>query len=145
VIWSCWDLKREVSKALTHFLGEHGLIDSMSITTYHIPNAVHPFIVPVPIEGHQFLPIEDPSVVNCIHQCAVLFLEKRNVKVKMKMKYNSLSMKEFPEISNEPMGGKSAKGDKGLGKDISAKSDLNLKHLICLKEHPSHHAPCIPV
>jgi hypothetical protein len=54
-------------------------------------------------------------------------------------------MEEFPEITKEPMGGESAKGDKGLGKDIPAKSNLDLKHLICLMEHPSQHAPCIPV
>jgi hypothetical protein len=46
-------------------------------------------------------------------------------------------MEEFPEITKEPMGGKSAKRDKGLGKDIPAKSDLDLKHLICLMKHPS--------
>ncbi len=30
-------------------------------------------------------------------------------------------MKEFPEITKEPMGGESAKGDKGVGKYIPAK------------------------
>jgi hypothetical protein len=40
----------------------------------------------------------------------------------------------------EPMGGESAKRDKGLGEDISAESKLNLKHLICLMEHPSQPA-----
>ncbi len=54
-------------------------------------------------------------------------------------------MEEFPEISKEPMGGESAKGYKGSGKDIFAKSNLNLKHQICLMEHPSQCAPCIPV
>ncbi len=54
-------------------------------------------------------------------------------------------MEEFPEIAKEPMGGESAKGDKGLGKGISTKSNLNLTHLICLMKHPSQHAPYIPV
>jgi hypothetical protein len=75
----------------------------------------------------------------------VLFPEKRNVKVRMDTKYNAISKEEFPEISKEPMGGESAEGDKGLGKDISAKSDLNLKHLVCLMEHPSQCAHGIPV
>jgi hypothetical protein len=44
-----------------------------------------------------------------------------------------------------PWFGKSTKGDKGSGKDISAKSDLNRKHPICRMEHPSRRAPCIPV
>jgi hypothetical protein len=83
--------------------------------------------------------------VDCIHQHAVLFPDRRIIKVGMEMKYNYISMEEFPEILKEPMGGKSAKGDKGSGKDISAKSNLNLKHLICLMEHPSQHAPCVPV
>ncbi len=130
--WFCWELKREVSRALTRFFGEHGQIDSKTITAYHIPNAVHPFIVPVPIEGLLLLPIKDPSVVECIHQHVVLFLEKRNVEVVMETKYNSIS-----EISKQPMGGESTEGDKGLGKDISTESDLNMKHLICLMEHPS--------
>ncbi len=69
--------------------------------------------------------------------------EKRNIKVGMETKYNSISMEEFPEILKEPMGGESAKGDKGSGKDISAKSNLNLKHQICLMEHPTQRAPCI--
>jgi hypothetical protein len=102
---------------------------------------VHPFKVPVPIEGLLFLPIKD----HCIHQHAVLFPEKWNIKVRMKTKYNSISMEEFPEILKEPMGGKSAKGDKGSGKDIPAKSNLNLKHLKYLMEHPYQRAPCIPV
>jgi hypothetical protein len=46
-------------------------------------------------------------------------------------------MEEFPEIVKEPMGGESAKGEKRLGKDIPAKSDLDLKHLICLMKDPS--------
>jgi hypothetical protein len=54
-------------------------------------------------------------------------------------------MKEFPEIVKEPMGGESAKRDKGSGKDIPAESNLDLKHLICLMKHPSQCAPCIPV
>jgi hypothetical protein len=97
----------------------------MSIAAYHIPNAMHPFKVPVPIEGLLFTPIENPSVMDCIHQRAVLFLEKQNIKAGVKTKYNSISMEEFPEILEEPMGGESAKRDKGLGKDIPAKSDLN--------------------
>jgi hypothetical protein len=109
----------------------------MSVTAYHIPNAVHPFKAPVPIEGLLFLPIKNPSVVDRIHQRVVLFPEKQNIKVRAMIKYNFISMEEFTEISKEPMGGKSAKRDKGLGKDISAKSDLDLKHLICLMEHPS--------
>jgi hypothetical protein len=117
----------------------------MSITAYHIPNAVHPFKVPVLIEGCLFLPIKDPSVMDGIHQRVVLFLEKRNIKVGMKTKYNSISMEDFLEILEEPMGGESAKGDKGLGEDISTESDLNLKHLICLMEHSSRCAACIPV
>jgi hypothetical protein len=100
----------------------------MSIAAYHIPNAVHPFKVPVPIEGILFLPIKNPSVVD--HQRGVLFLEKWNIKVRVKTKYNSISMVVFPEISKEPMGGKSAKGDKGSEDNIPAKSDLNLEHLI---------------
>jgi hypothetical protein len=36
------------------------------------------------------------------------------------------------------MVGESAKKDKGSRKDIPAKSNLNLKHLLCLiMEHPS--------
>jgi hypothetical protein len=117
----------------------------MSITAYHISNTVHPFKVPVPIEGLLFPPIKNPSVVDCIRQGAVLFPEKWNIKVRVKTKYNSIYMEEFPEILEEPMCGESVKGDKGLGKDISAKSDLNLKHLICLMAHLSQHATCIPV
>ncbi len=109
----------------------------MTIAAYHIPNAVHPLNVPVPIEGLLFLPIKDPSVVDCFHQRVVLFPEKQNIKVGMKTKYNSISMEEFPEVLKEPMDGESAKEDKGSGKDISAKSNLNLKHLICLMEYPS--------
>jgi hypothetical protein len=44
---------------------------------------VHPFKVPVSIEGLLFPPIKDPSVVDCIHQHAVMFPEKRNIKVGM--------------------------------------------------------------
>ncbi len=54
-------------------------------------------------------------------------------------------MKEFPEVTKEPMGGKSAKRDKGSGKDIPIESDLDLKHLISLMKHLSQRAPCIPV
>ncbi len=84
----------------------------MTITAYHIRNAVHPFKVPVPIEGLLFLPIKDSGVVDSVHQCAVLFPEKRKVKVGMKTKHDSISMEEFPEITKEPMGGESAKRDK---------------------------------
>jgi hypothetical protein len=45
----------------------------------------------------------------------VLFPEKRDIKVRVKTKHDSISMEEFPEITKEPMGGESAKGDKGLG------------------------------
>jgi hypothetical protein len=117
----------------------------MSIAAYHISNAVHPFKAPVPIEGRLFPPLKNPSVMDSIHQCAVLFPEKQNIKVGVKTKYNSISMEKFPEITKEPMGGESAKKDKGSGKDISAKSVLDLKHLICLMEHPSQRAPYIPV
>jgi hypothetical protein len=145
------------SRALPPLLGDNGQIYCMTITEYHIPKAVHPFIVPVPIEGLLLPPIKDPSVVDCIHQHAVLFPEKQDVEVGMETKYKSISMQdwEFPEILKEPMGGISTKGDKGLGKkyfhqvvsrkDIFTMSDLNLKHLICLMEHPPHRAPCIPV
>jgi hypothetical protein len=54
-------------------------------------------------------------------------------------------MEDFPEITKEPMDGESTKRDKGSGKDILAKSNLDLKRLICLMEHPSQRAPCIPV
>ena len=83
--------------------------------------------------------------MDSIHQRVVLFLEKRDVKVGVKTEHDSISMEEFPEITKEPMGGESAKGDKGLGKDIAAKSNLDLKHLICLMKHPPRRAPCIPV
>ncbi len=117
----------------------------MSIAAYHILNAVHSFKVPVPIEGLLLPPIKNPSVMDSIYQRAVLFPGKWDIKVMVKMKYNSISMEEFPEILEEPMGGESAKGDKGLGKDIPAESDFDLKHLICLVEHLSRHTPCIPV
>jgi hypothetical protein len=145
VIWSCRDLKGKVSRALSRLLTEHGWIDSMSIAAYHIPNAVDPFKVPVPIEGLLFPLIKNPGVVDSIHQHAVLFQEKQDIKVRVKAKHDSSSMEEFPEIMKEPMGGESAKGDKGSGKNISAESDLDLKHLICLMKHPSWRAPCIPV
>jgi hypothetical protein len=117
----------------------------MTNAAYHIPNAVHPFNMPVPIEGLLFLLIKNPGVVDSIHQRAVLFTEKRDIKVGVKTKHDSISMEEFPETLKEPMGGKSAKGDKGLGKNILAKFNLNLKHLICLMKHPSQRASCIPV
>jgi hypothetical protein len=117
----------------------------MSIAAYHIPNSVHPFKAPVPIEGLLFPPTKNPSVLGSINQCVVLFPEKRNIKVRMKTKYNSISIEEFPEITKEPMGSKSAKKDKGSGKDVPTKSNLDLKHLICLIEHLSQLAPCIPV
>jgi hypothetical protein len=69
-------------------------------------------IVPVPIEGLLLPPIKDPSVMDHIHQRAVMFPEKQDVKVGMETKYNSISMQEFPEILKEPMGGESTKGDK---------------------------------
>jgi hypothetical protein len=117
----------------------------MTIAAYHIANAVHPLKVPVSIEGLLFLPIKNSSVVDSIHQRAVLFLEKQNIKVRVKMKHNSISMKDFPEIIKEPMGGEYAKRDKRSGKDIPTKSDLDQKHLICLMDHLSQRAPCIPV
>jgi hypothetical protein len=141
MIWSCWDLKREVSRALTRLLGDHGRIDCMSIAANQIPKAVHPFNVPVLVEGLLFSSIKDSSVVDCIHQRAVVFPENRSIKVKMKMKYNSMSMEEFPEILKEPMGGECAKGDKGLGKDISAKSNLNLNYLTPATAKCSQRAP----
>jgi hypothetical protein len=64
----------------------------MTITAYHIPNAVHPFKVPVPIEGLLFPPIKNLGVVDSIHQRAVLFPEKRDLKVGVKTKHNSISM-----------------------------------------------------
>jgi hypothetical protein len=55
----------------------------------------------------------------------------------VKTKHDSKSTEEFPEITKEPMSGKSAKGDKGPRKDIPAKSNFNLKNLTCLMKHPS--------
>jgi hypothetical protein len=109
VIWSCWNLKGKVSRALSCLLSEHGWINSMAIAAYHIPNAVHPFKVPVPIKGLLFPPIKNPGVVDSIHQRGVLIPEKRDIIVGVKTKHDSISMKEFPEITKEPMGGKSAK------------------------------------
>jgi hypothetical protein len=109
----------------------------MTIAAYHMLDAVHHLKVPVPIEGLLFLLIKNPSVMDSIHQCAVLFPEKRDIKDGVKTKHDSISMEEFPEITKEPMGGESAKGEKGSGKNIPAKSDLDLKHLICLMKHPS--------
>jgi hypothetical protein len=77
----------------------------MSIAAYYISDAtVHPFKVPVPIEGLLFPPLENPSVVDSIHQHAVLFPEKWNIKVRLKTKYNSISMDEFPEIKKRTHG-----------------------------------------
>ena len=64
-----------MSRALSNLLSEYGWIDGMTIAAYHIPNVVHPFKVPVPIEGLLFPPIKNPSVVDSIHQRAVLFPE----------------------------------------------------------------------
>jgi hypothetical protein len=108
VVWSCWDLKGKVSRALSCLLSEHGWIDCMSIAAYHIPNAVDPFKVAGPIKGILFPPIKNPGVVDSIYQC-VLFPEKRDIKVGVKTKHDSISMEEFPEITKEPMGGESAK------------------------------------
>ncbi len=108
----------------------------MTITAYNIANAVHPFKVPVPIEGILFPPIKDLGVVDRIHQRAVMFPEDNNIKVGVKTKHHSISMKKFPEIAKELMGGVSAKRDKEPGKDIPTKSNHNLKHLICLMKHP---------
>ncbi len=118
---------------------------SMTIAAYHVPNAVHPLKGPAPVEGLLFLLIKNLGVVDSIYQRAALFPEKQDIKVGVKTKHDSISMEEFPEITNKPMNGESAKGDKGSGKDNPAKSDLNPKHLICLMKHPSQHAPCIPV
>jgi hypothetical protein len=145
VIWSCRNLKGKVYRALSCLLSEHGWINSLTIAAYHIPNAVHPFKVPVPIEGLLFPPIKNPSVVDSVHQRAVLFPEKQDIKVRVKTKQDSISMESFPEITKEPMDGKSAKVDKGLGKDIPTESNFDLKHLICLMKHLSRRAPCIPV
>ncbi len=56
--------------------------------------------------------IKDASILDCIHQCAVMFPKKQDVKVGMETKYDSISMQEFPEISKEPMSDESTKGDK---------------------------------
>jgi hypothetical protein len=58
--------------------------------------------LPVPIAGLLFPPIKNSRDMDCIHQRAVLFPEKRNIKVGMKTKYNFISMEEFPEISKNP-------------------------------------------
>jgi hypothetical protein len=57
--------------------------------------------------------------VDSIHQRAVLFPEKHNIKVGVKTKYNSTSMEEFPEIMKEPMGGESAKINERIRKRYS--------------------------
>ncbi len=64
----------------------------MTIAAYHIPNALHPFKVPVSIECLLFRPIKNPGVMDSIHQRAVLFPEKRDIKVGVKTKHNSVSM-----------------------------------------------------
>jgi hypothetical protein len=94
VIWSCQDLEGTVSRALSCLLSEHGWIDGITIAAYHNPDAVHPFKVPAPIDGLLFPSIKDPGVVDSIHQCAVLFPDKRNVKVGVKMKHDSISMEK---------------------------------------------------
>jgi hypothetical protein len=81
----------------------------MTIAAYHIPNAVHHFKVLVLIEGLLFPPIKYPGVMDSIHQRVVLFPEKWDIKVGVKTKHDCISMEEFPEITKEPMGGKSAK------------------------------------
>ncbi len=58
--------------------------------------------------------IKDTSIVDCIHQRAVMFPKKQDVKIGMETKYNSISMQEFPEISKELMGDESTEGDKRL-------------------------------
>jgi hypothetical protein len=83
----------------------------MTIPAYHISNAMDPFKVPLPIEGLLLSLITNPGVVDSIHQRVVLFPEKRDIKVVVKTKQDSISMEEFPEITKEPMGGESAKGD----------------------------------
>jgi hypothetical protein len=83
----------------------------MTITAYHILNAVDPFKVLVPIEDLLFPLIKNPGVVDSIHQRAVLFLETCDIKAGVKTKHYSISTEEFPEIRKEPMGGKSANGD----------------------------------
>jgi hypothetical protein len=64
----------------------------MTIAAYHIPNAVHSLKVSVLIEGLLFPPIKNPSVVDSVHQHAVLFLEKQDIKVGVKTKHDSISM-----------------------------------------------------
>jgi hypothetical protein len=49
--------------------------------------------------------------MDSIHQYAVLFLEKWDIKVRVKTKHDSISMEYFPEITKEPMSGESAKRD----------------------------------
>jgi hypothetical protein len=98
VVWSCWELKWKVSRALTRFFGEHCWTNSEAITAYYIPKAVHPFIVPIPIESLLLMLIKDTSLMDCIHQYAVMFPEKQDVEVGMETKYNSISMPEFAEI-----------------------------------------------
>jgi hypothetical protein len=68
------------------------LINSLTIAVYHIPNAVDPFKVPVPIEGLLIPPIKNPGVVDSIHQRAVLFPEKQDIKDGVKTKHDSISM-----------------------------------------------------
>ncbi len=64
----------------------------LTIAAYHISNDVHPFKVPVPIEGLLFPLIKNPGVVDIVHQRVVLFPEKRDIKVRVKTKHDSISM-----------------------------------------------------
>jgi hypothetical protein len=63
------------------------LLSTQVMSTYR-----HPFKVPVPIEGLLFPPMENPGVVDSIHQHAVLFPEKWDNEVRVKMKLDSISM-----------------------------------------------------
>jgi hypothetical protein len=67
-------------------------MDSLTIAAYHISNAVHPFKVPVPIEGLLFPPIKNPGVVDSIHKRAVPFQEKWDIEAGVKTKHDSISM-----------------------------------------------------
>ncbi len=92
VIWSCRNLKGKVSRALFGLLSEHGWIDSLTIAAYRIPNAVHPFKVSVPIEDLLLPLTKNPGVVDSIHQCAALFPDKRDIKVRAKTNHDFISM-----------------------------------------------------
>jgi hypothetical protein len=65
-------------------LGTVAMSHHPHVIPHHIPSAVHPFKVHVPIEGLLFPPIKNPGVVDSIHQRAVLFPEKRDIKVGVK-------------------------------------------------------------